>query len=399
MASTTTAALVHARCGCSPSFKGRLSSPSPSPSPPSSSSSSSPPSSSSLSVRLRYGPYPPLLPCINSLRKKPAIKAQPMSTSSQGSLESPRGAGSARNEADHLLVLVHGILASTSDWIYVEAELKRRLGRNFLIYSLNSLSNVSFQVSRTFDGIDAAGRRLADEVAKVVQKTDGLKKISFLAHSLGRLFARYAVAMLYSPKSSTSVQPNSSASSKSSTLEKPSIEPGLIAGLAPVNFITLATPHLGVRGRKAGMHGKIFFSNCSHQKTLDGLRLRGREVLICFGCIQCRILYANVSYDHMVGWRTSSIRRETNLLSLLNVLWMVINMSSMLSIAHHFALTGLIFTRGRKSQRGRSKCTHDSKYSGVSRNCGRGDDTGFTAAGLEESRRELSFSNVAVLCP
>ncbi|KAI4371761.1 hypothetical protein MLD38_010075 [Melastoma candidum] len=152
MASTTTAALVHARCGCSPSFKGRLSSPSPSPSPPSSSSSSSPPSSSSLSG-------------INSLRKKPAIKAQPMSTSSQGSLESPRGAGSARNEADHLLVLVHGILASTSDWIYVEAELKRRLGRNFLIYA--SSCNT---FTRTFDGIDAAGRRLADEVAKVVQK-------------------------------------------------------------------------------------------------------------------------------------------------------------------------------------------------------------------------------------
>lgn len=27
-----------------------------------------------------------------------------------------------------------------------------------------------------------------------------------------------------------------------------------------------------------------------------------------------RILYANVSYDHMVGWRTSSIRRESELI-------------------------------------------------------------------------------------
>lgn len=63
------------------------------------------------------------------------------------------------NEPDHLLVLVHGIMGGPSDWIYFEAELKKRLGRKFLIYA--SSSNT---FSKTFGGIDVAGKRLAAEV-------------------------------------------------------------------------------------------------------------------------------------------------------------------------------------------------------------------------------------------
>ncbi|GKU92336.1 hypothetical protein SLEP1_g6077 [Rubroshorea leprosula] len=37
------------------------------------------------------------------------------------------------------------------------------------------------------------------------------------------------------------------------------------------------------------------------------------KFLSALGAFRCRIVYANVSYDHMVGWRTSSIRRETEL--------------------------------------------------------------------------------------
>ncbi|XP_028093655.1 uncharacterized protein LOC114293732, partial [Camellia sinensis] len=81
-----------------------------------------------------------------------------MSTT-QGNFASARGITTVKNEPDHLLVLVHGILASPSDWIYVEAELKRRLGRNFLIYASSCNS-----YTKTFAGIDGAGKRLADEI-------------------------------------------------------------------------------------------------------------------------------------------------------------------------------------------------------------------------------------------
>jgi pimeloyl-ACP methyl ester carboxylesterase len=42
---------------------------------------------------------------------------------------------------DHLLVLVHGIMASPKDWTYGEAVLKRRLGDNFFIYGFDWLSD------------------------------------------------------------------------------------------------------------------------------------------------------------------------------------------------------------------------------------------------------------------
>ncbi|GJN00888.1 hypothetical protein PR202_ga18111 [Eleusine coracana subsp. coracana] len=142
---------------------------------------------------------------------------------------------------------LHSTLAfSPSDWTYGEAVLKRRLGDNFYIYA--SSSNI---YTRTFDGIDIAGRRLADEVLDVVRKMASLRKISFLAHSLGGLFARYAISMLYSPEMKSTGQSGAHVVLSTRESEKSQCTSGLgaIAGLEPINFITLATPHLGVRGR------------------------------------------------------------------------------------------------------------------------------------------------------
>lgn len=86
---------------------------------------------------------------------------------------------------------------------------------------------------------------------QVVKKTESLKRISFLAHSLGGLFARYAIAVLYSSNSLSSREPGDLSSHKTNAENSVSSSKlGSIAALEPVNFITLATPHLGVRGRK-----------------------------------------------------------------------------------------------------------------------------------------------------
>lgn len=88
------------------------------------------------------------------------------------------------------------------------------------------------------------------QVLDVVQKMTDLRKISFIAHSLGGLFARYAISILYSPQaketgSSYSVMP----ATGGSDMLRHTSGLGAIAGLEPINFITLATPHLGVRGK------------------------------------------------------------------------------------------------------------------------------------------------------
>ncbi|KAH6765299.1 Hydrolase-like protein family [Perilla frutescens var. hirtella] len=263
-------------------------------------------------------------------------RAQAMSTS-QGNVTSnlasnhasPKDIVNREDRPDHLLVLVHGILASPSDWTYFNVELKRRLGKKFVIYA--SSCNM---YTKTFTGIEGAGKRLADEVIQVVDKTEGLKKISFLAHSLGGLFSRYAIAVLYTPNGS--YQSDDVAGSPLGSSNK-----GLIAGLEAINFITLATPHLGVRGNKqlpfllgvpfleklAAPLAPIFTGRTGTQLFLtDGkptkppllLRMASDceegKFISALSAFRCRVLYANVSYDHMVGWRTSSIRRENQLI-------------------------------------------------------------------------------------
>uniref|UniRef100_A0A7N0RF56 DUF676 domain-containing protein n=1 Tax=Kalanchoe fedtschenkoi TaxID=63787 RepID=A0A7N0RF56_KALFE len=322
------ASLIHARYGCSPRISlrsGGHGNPSSQSSSPGSSSSSHCCSSSGLNFSGK-----------NSSWRSQDLKAQAMSTI-QGSVSSSSGFRNAQDKPDHLLVLVHGILASPSDWIYVGAELERRLGKNFYIYA--SSSNT---FTKTFTGIDGSGRRLADEVIEVVKKTESLKKISFVAHSLGGLIARYAVAVLYSAPSIID-QPDESKEQVGS--RSPAANPSQrcrIAGLEPINFVTLATPHLGVRGRNqlpflfgvplleklaapiapllAGRTGgQLFLTDGKPNRPPLLLRMAtdcdDLKFLSALGAFKCRIIYANVSYDHMVGWRTSSIRRETELVN------------------------------------------------------------------------------------
>ncbi|CAL5036853.1 unnamed protein product [Urochloa decumbens] len=239
---------------------------------------------------------------------------------------------------DHLLVLVHGIMASPKDWTYGEAVLKRRLGDNFFIYA--SSSNI---YTKTFDGIDIAGTRLANEVLDVVKKMSSLRKISFLAHSLGGLFARYTIATLYSletknaGQTGASIVPTASGSAKSQQTSGL----GAVAGLEPINFITLATPHLGVRGRNqlpflqglsileklaaplapliVGRTGaQLFLTDGDPSKPPLLLQMASdsedKKFILALAAFKNRVLYANVSYDHMVGWRTSSLRREKDLI-------------------------------------------------------------------------------------
>jgi len=85
-----------------------------------------------------------------------------------------------------------------------------------------------------------------------VEKVPSLERISFVAHSLGGLFVRYAVALLYSTKDDLPEDIGVLEELESRVEDLPVFrrhrEPR-IAGLEAVNFITLASPHLGVRGK------------------------------------------------------------------------------------------------------------------------------------------------------
>lgn len=108
------------------------------------------------------------------------------------------------------------------------------------------------------------------QVQSVIRETPGVTKISFLAHSLGGLIARYAIGQLYKPPNEMNVlenQHNNASSGEDhnldgneqgeynkshleNVLQATSTSNGTMAGLEPANFITVATPHLGSRGSR-----------------------------------------------------------------------------------------------------------------------------------------------------
>ncbi|PON97982.1 Alpha/Beta hydrolase fold containing protein [Trema orientale] len=188
------------------------------------------------------------------------------------------------------------------------------------------------------------GERLAKEVLSVVRKRPNARKISFVAHSLGGLVARYAIGRLYEcvPKSEASVINGSHINEeKTNNLSQSLKHPcqGKIAGLEPMNFVTVATPHLGSKGHKqlpflcglpfleksapqtahliVGRSGKhLFLTDDEEGKPLLLRMVNDTDDLKFISALRVfkrRVAYANANYDHMVGWRTSSIRRQSEL--------------------------------------------------------------------------------------
>ncbi|KAL6530316.1 hypothetical protein OROHE_014669 [Orobanche hederae] len=239
--------------------------------------------------------------------------------------------------ADHLVVMVHGILGSASDWKFGAEKFVQRLPDKVFVHC--SERNAA---KLTLDGVDIMGERLAEEVLEVIKKKPSLKKISFVAHSVGGLVARYAIGRLYRPPNKGSgedVSANGSIEESKCT----------IASLEPINFITFATPHLGSRGNKQVpfLFGVTAFEKVAGCVIHLIFRRTGRHLFLtdddegkppllkrmvedndecCFmsaiRSFQRRVTYSNVvlsfvvltkSYLDIVGWRTSSIRRNSEL--------------------------------------------------------------------------------------
>eukprot|EP00257_Ricinus_communis_P028025 XP_025015439.1 uncharacterized protein LOC8277519 [Ricinus communis] len=240
---------------------------------------------------------------------------------------------------NHLVIMVNGIVGSSADWKYAAEQFVKKFPDKVIVH--RSECNYS---KLTFDGVDLMGERLAQEVLAVVKHKPEMQKISFVAHSLGGLVARYAIARLYEtlPKLGLSSVSGDFLSEKHMKRVECTEQPceARIAGLQPMNFITFATPHLGSRGNKqlpflcglpflerrasqtahliVGRTGKHLFLTDNDggkpplllQMVNDSDDLKFISALRAF---KRRVAYANANYDHMVGWRTSSIRRQHEL--------------------------------------------------------------------------------------
>ncbi|KZV29581.1 hypothetical protein F511_00859 [Dorcoceras hygrometricum] len=237
-------------------------------------------------------------------------------------------------QPDHLVIMVNGLIGSSEDWRYAAEQFVKKHPHKVIVHRSECNSSML-----TFDGVDRMGERLAEEVIDVIRRWHGVRKISFVAHSLGGLVARYAIGRLYeySAKTGSTKFPGYGSHEEINVSTQ---HRNQIGGLEPMNFITVATPHLGSRGHKqlpflcglpfleksasqtahwiAGRSGKhLFLTDEDDGRPPLLLRMVNDSDDIHFisalRSFKRRVAYANANYDHVVGWRTSSIRRQDEL--------------------------------------------------------------------------------------
>uniref|UniRef100_M4C5Q7 DUF676 domain-containing protein n=1 Tax=Hyaloperonospora arabidopsidis (strain Emoy2) TaxID=559515 RepID=M4C5Q7_HYAAE len=100
--------------------------------------------------------------------------------------------------ASHLVILQHGLLGSKHDFDRFAQLFRTHLEEaDDLVYIHAAESNGS-GFFRTFDGIDQGGERLATEIQQVATQMPQLQKLSMIGHSLGGLYNRYCIGVLFS---------------------------------------------------------------------------------------------------------------------------------------------------------------------------------------------------------
>ncbi|PVI05279.1 lipase/serine esteras-like protein [Periconia macrospinosa] len=200
---------------------------------------------------------------------------------------------------DHLCVLVHGLWGNPSHLKFLADSLRERHPEDKLHILVVKRNAGSF----TYDGIETGGERVANEVEESIADLESngheIKKLSVVGYSLGGLISRYAIGLLYSK--------------------------GLFERIEPVNFVTFATPHLGVRSPLRGYHNHVW--NVLGARTLsfsgrqlfmiDEFRDTGKPLLSVLAAADSifiralskfrrRSVYANVINDRTVAYYTAA---------------------------------------------------------------------------------------------
>ncbi|KAG9063156.1 hypothetical protein KI688_004757 [Linnemannia hyalina] len=255
----------------------------------------------------------------------------------------------------HLIILHHGLWGNVGHVRFIAEQFKQRLGDRLLVY--RAQANES---AYTYDGIDVCGQRLVQEIHSVVKvienggnveemkgqklkptttaksdetkqgttntsnKNEDLSKdigtagssgsgkklrkvaqFSFLGYSLGGLIGRFAIAMLDLEGFFTSKE-----------------EGG--RGVEPVYFVTMATPHLGIRQPSRSRFTKVYnflsarmLSRTGEQLQLVDDYVYGKPILLVMSeptsifihvlaKFKRRVVYSNVSNDRSVPFWTAS---------------------------------------------------------------------------------------------
>ena len=185
----------------------------------------------------------------------------------------------------HLVILHHGLWGNES---HMQPVLDTLLKHNPDLDIRNCNENAG---TKTYDGIDYCADRLLIWISQILE-TSKYDKISFVGYSLGGLIIRYCVGKMY--------------------------KQGLFHELKPMNFVTIASPHLGVRKPSQFSWNRLLNGAINFFGTRVGPQLTcsddfrdGRGLLDIMGdpdhsfwkgldLFEQKILFANITNDRSV---------------------------------------------------------------------------------------------------
>lgn len=146
----------------------------------------------------------------------------------------------------HVVVLVHGWMGDSSEMSYMQESLERQVASQQTESSMFYVYSASANNGRTSDGIEAGGKRLAQEIDAILGNAEGDRSItlSIVGNSMGGLFARYALGEL-----------------------------DLGSNVHLKAFYTTATPHLGVGG-----HTYLPLPRAAEYAVASSMQQSGRDL-------------------------------------------------------------------------------------------------------------------------
>lgn len=194
----------------------------------------------------------------------------------------------------HVCVLTHGLVSNvTADLLYMKEIIDNAAvltGENLVCKGYTG------NVCRTGRGIKYLGQRLAYWIMDELIPTYKPKKLSFLAHSLGGPTQTYALGFIQATN------------------------PGILDGIELVNFISFASPFLGISAEnpgyvqfaldfgvvgKSGRDLGLSWTPGTEKPLLE--RLPNEQTLTILRKFKNRTIYANAVHDGIVPLRTSAL--------------------------------------------------------------------------------------------
>jgi hypothetical protein len=200
--------------------------------------------------------------------------------------ESPPGRGASGPQ--HLFILMHGVMGRQSHMSALADAAKARMGQGVLIFSTSSYSRLY-----SLRGTRYAGNAVFAEIQELVRKHAGsLKYISLCGYSFGGIVAMWVSALLYEHT---------------------------FLGLQPINFMTIACPHLGLDPspsgylqvlkrtfiRNAGVHTGSELSHADGYQLLLHLTHPSSAGYKGLQAFARRATYANIRCDRTVPFETA----------------------------------------------------------------------------------------------